>query len=278
MSLLADDRARPRLAIAAVVCLLGFFAIAALVRAGLTTGFDTAGLDLLRPLHGTILDPVFVAISELGVADILAFFTMIPAGYLWVIGARRAAVYLVLGYVLAAFASDGIKAVLPLARPPVSYQIPLKMPETEDLFWAILSVALVVVLWRTKWRWGAVIGAVLFAIAIFWDPTPLSSPGMDSFPSGHAFRSIVLASSVLFALPYRPSRRLLGGLIVVVFLIGVSRVYLGEHHPTDVIAGWLAGFALIAALTLLPVFRSRTEAQRIEATSFKMPGGHVVTE
>jgi membrane-associated phospholipid phosphatase len=277
VSVLTDDRARVRLAILALACLAGFLAIAVLVRAGATTGIDTPGLDFLQRFHGTPLDPVFVAISELGVADILGFFSMIPAGFLWIAGARRAAVYVVVGYLAAALASDAIKALLPLARPPVSYQIPLKMPESEDLLWIAFAIVLVIAFWRTRWRWGAVIGAVLFAAVLFWDPTPLSTPGSDSFPSGHAFRSIVLVTSLLFALPARLSRRAMVGLIVVVFLIGVSRVYLGEHHPTDVVAGWLAGFALIATLTLLPFLRSREEAARLEQTTIDLPGRHPVT-
>jgi membrane-associated phospholipid phosphatase len=265
VSVLSDDRYRIPLAIMALACMAGFLAIALLVVAGSTTTVDTAGLDALRPFHGTLLDPVFVTISELGVADILAFFSMITAGFLWVAGARRAAVYVVVGYVAAAVVSDVIKTFIPLARPNVAYQIPLKMSETEDWLWIVFAVGLVVALWRTRWRWGAVIGAGLFASALFWDPTPLSTPGIDSFPSGHALRSIVLVSSVLFALPTRMSRRALAALVVVVILIGVSRVYLGEHHPTDVIAGWLIGFALIATLTILPFFRSREEAARLDS-------------
>jgi membrane-associated phospholipid phosphatase len=260
VSVLTDDRARPRLALLALACLAAFLALAALVRVGATVGIDTAGLDLLRRFHGTPLDPLFVAISELGVADILQFFTMIPAGFLWIAGARRAALYVVAGYLAAAVMTDVLKALMPLARPPAGYGIPLKMPEIEDLLWIGFAIILVVAFWRTRWRWGAVIGGVLFASALVFDPPTLSIPGLDSFPSGHALRSSVLVTSLLFALPARLSRRTMIGLVVVVVLIGVSRVYLGEHHPTDVVAGWLAGFALIATLTLVPFFRSREEA------------------
>lgn len=271
MSVLSDDRYRAPLAILAVACICGFLGIAALVFAGATTAVDTTGLDSFRGFHGTPLDPVFVTISEFGVANILAFFSMITAGFLWAAGARRAAVYVVVGYVAAAIVSDAIKTLFPLARPPVTYQIPMRMSETEDWLWIILAAGLVVALWRTRWRWGAVIGAVLFAIALFWDPAPLSTPGMDSFPSGHALRTIVLVSSVLFALPTRFWRRALIALVIALILIGVSRVYLGEHHPTDVIAGWLLGFALIATLTILPFFRSREEAERLDSFGSETP-------
>jgi undecaprenyl-diphosphatase len=95
---------------------------------------------------------------------------------------------------------------------------------------------------------------------------------LDSFPSGHALRSIVLVTSLLFALPARPSRRVVVALIGVVFLIGVSRVYLGEHHPMDVLAGWLAGVALISAITLVPFFRHREEIRLLVGTAVEGPG------
>ena len=272
MSVLTDDRLRARLVVVVVACLAGFLAVAALVRAGATAGIDTAGLGLFRGFHGTILDPIFVAISELGVADILQFFTMIPAGFLWVAGARRAALYLVTGYLAATVVTEVLKAALPLARPGASYQIPLQMSETEDLLWIAFAAILVVAFWRTRWRWGAVIGAALFGLGLLFDPIPLATPGLDSFPSGHSLRSIVLVASILFALPVRPSRRVLVGLIAVVVLIGVSRVYLGEHHPTDVLAGWLAGLALVTMLTLVPIFRHREEVHLHDGTVLEVSG------
>jgi membrane-associated phospholipid phosphatase len=257
MSLLADDRARPKLAAGVIVGVLGFIAVAILVRAGVTESIDTAALQALATLHGSVLDPVMVGISELGVADILGFFSMFPAGFLWAMGHRRSAVFVGAGYLAAAIASDAVKALVVRPRPPAIYQIPLKMPETEDLIWGVLAVVLVIGLWRTRWRWGAVIGAVLFAITIWYDPTPLSTAGLDSFPSGHAFRSIVLIGSLLIAVPWRPSRRVVAALAAILLAIGVSRVYLGEHHPSDVIAGWFGGLALVCALALLPIFRAR---------------------
>jgi membrane-associated phospholipid phosphatase len=273
VSLLTDDRARLRLALVALICLAGFLVVALLVRAGVTDGVDRAALDALASFHGGPLDPVMVAVSELGVADILGFFTMIPAGLLWAYGARRAAVFVGGAYFLSALVTDVIKATVARPRPSVSYQIPLKMPETEDLLWAGLAILLVIALWRTRWRWGAVIGAAVFAITIWYDPAPLSTPGLDSFPSGHALRSAVLIASLLITIPWRPSRRLVASFVIVLVLIGVARVYLGEHHPTDVVAGWFAGLSMASALSLIPALRTREETVRVQQTGRDVAAG-----
>lgn len=42
----------------------------------------------------------------------------------------------------------------------------------------------------------------------------------------------------------------MGMAIFLTFIVGVSRVFLGVHYPTDVVGGWMLGF-LWAAITLL---------------------------
>lgn len=69
-----------------------------------------------------------------------------------------------------------------------------------------------------------------------------------SFPSGHALMATVtyLTLGALLArlMPDRRTRLfLLAMAIVLSLLIGLSRVYLGVHWPSDVAAGWMAGAA-----------------------------------
>jgi undecaprenyl-diphosphatase len=72
-------------------------------------------------------------------------------------------------------------------------------------------------------------------------------PTSASFPSGHALTALVTYGTVAYLVarlePTRRMRRLtLAGAAVLVLGIGFSRLYLAVHYPSDVAAGYLAGF------------------------------------
>ncbi|MBU53928.1 MAG: phosphoesterase [Deltaproteobacteria bacterium] len=68
----------------------------------------------------------------------------------------------------------------------------------------------------------------------------------SSFPSGHSMMSglVYLTLGTIIASATTDKRTkiyVLSWAFLLAFLVGVSRVYLGVHYPTDVLAGWIAG-------------------------------------
>lgn len=78
-----------------------------------------------------------------------------------------------------------------------------------------------------------------------------------SFPSGHATVSIMLYVTLMVICRQRISHQHLKAIpvvlaIIVVVLIGMSRIYLGVHYPTDILGGWLISGSWL--LFLFPVY------------------------
>jgi membrane-associated phospholipid phosphatase len=88
-----------------------------------------------------------------------------------------------------------------------------------------------------------------------WEP--LIHEASFSFPSGHAMVSSALACSVVYILWRTRWRWWAIGLgLIYALVIGLTRLYLGVHYPTDVLAGWLVGFTWVAILRAA-LWRSR---------------------
>ena len=83
-----------------------------------------------------------------------------------------------------------------------------------------------------------------------------------SFPSGHAMGSMTLAA-VLVLLCWHTRWRwpMLAAALAFTGLVGLSRLYLGVHYPSDVLAGWAAGLAWVAG-SYLVLFRRRRPWRR----------------
>jgi len=88
-----------------------------------------------------------------------------------------------------------------------------------------------------------------------------------SFPSGHALLATVfyLTLGVMLTRAF-PRAHLkafvLGAAILIAVLIGLTRVYLGAHWASDVVAGWCAGAAWAMALWLIAYAVGRRQAVR----------------
>jgi undecaprenyl-diphosphatase len=93
-------------------------------------------------------------------------------------------------------------------------------------------------------------------------------PASHSFPSGHAFYSASLLGGFAVLISGRIRSRALRGLLWVVtiglvLLIGFSRVYLGVHYPSDVLAGYAAAIVWVTAVALGDRLASHRRRQRV---------------
>jgi membrane-associated phospholipid phosphatase len=102
-------------------------------------------------------------------------------------------------------------------------------------------------------------------------PDPLATESSFSFPSGHALVSLAVYGSIALVLARRlPSRGaraiLLGFAGLLVLAIGFSRMYLGVHFLSDVLAGFAAGAAWLALLYVALELRSRYTSRYLAST------------
>lgn len=130
--------------------------------------------------------------------------------------------------------------------------------------WGVVPLDVVLVLalaWRRRMREGLFAGLALGGSALLnvaakhaysrarpdlW--LSIAPETTYSFPSGHAMGSMTLgAVAVLLAWRTRWRWPVLVAAALFVALVGLSRVYLGVHYPSDILAGWAAACAWAVA-------------------------------
>lgn len=142
------------------------------------------------------------------------------------------------------------------------------------LYYALTAVSVIFLTYKRKMAEGVFLffclisswGMMNFLKLFFMRPRPtgeqLVYAGGYSFPSGHATLAVAFYGFIIYLLLASQKNRLnrcLSGLIaVLIFLIGVSRVYLNVHYATDVIAGFILGsFFLAVFIILLKYYKAR---------------------
>jgi membrane-associated phospholipid phosphatase len=149
----------------------------------------------------------------------------------------------------------------------------------------VVAVVAVTVLWRRRERNDAIFVGLAFLGAQVLSsgmklgfqrerpffPDPLATESTFSFPSGHSLVSLAVYGSIALVLAQRLSRRgdrmlLLGATTVLVLAIGFSRLYLGVHFLSDVLAGFAAGAAWLALLYVALELRSRYTSRYLAST------------
>jgi membrane-associated phospholipid phosphatase len=169
-----------------------------------------------------------------------------------------------------------------------------------DAFWRVLSdsaniplivIGIGIVLWllRAGRRRDAILVIILLGAAtagsegvklLVGRPRPLgtdpSIPGVVySFPSGHTLEAATIYGIIGILiwrgrLPVSARMSIAGALTVLVILVGIARVALAEHYPSDVLAGLLAG---VGDLSIFAGLSRRRPADRSEG-----PGAGTGTE
>lgn len=154
-------------------------------------------------------------------------------------------------------------------------------------FLTTMTLAIIITLWvklRDKW------GIIFFILAIggggllttifkhyYGRERPSINAGIDatgfSFPSGHSMGSLIFYGFVVYLIGRtmlsKAFKWMIAGVTsILVFCIGLSRIYLGAHFPSDVISGYLAGAVWLTVCILALEYvnwRSRSDIGAIRS-------------
>jgi Membrane-associated phospholipid phosphatase len=138
-----------------------------------------------------------------------------------------------------------------------------KVADTFGILIVLVAATIVLLVFRHRWEALFLVIALCLELATFLTvntvvdrPRPAgprlgSLPSTSSFPSGHTAAMIALYGGLAVVVNAELRARIVRVVVWVVALlaataIGLARVYRGMHHPSDVVAGALLGFAVLA--------------------------------
>lgn len=172
-------------------------------------------------------------------------------------------------------------------RSPVLTQIMLLFTFLGgNIMLTISSLALFLLLFIKNYRHEASLFGVTFVMGCILnlllkeiigrarpDMSPLIHEMYYSFPSGHSMNSLVFYALLAY-LTYHFTRSISRTVfvsslcILLILMIGLSRIYLGVHYPSDIMAGYLAGVTWF--ITVLVIERTAKYIQRPGKTKSKL--------
>jgi membrane-associated phospholipid phosphatase len=137
------------------------------------------------------------------------------------------------------------------------------------------------ILWQVRLRHDAVLLVVAIGGAALIDtalklhfrrirptvPWALVTEHSFSFPSGHSVGAVVLYGAITYLIwrhlhDFAQRAAVIAFALLLIAGIGLSRVYLGVHYPTDVAAGYLVGFLWLLSLIAANEYLVRQESRR----------------
>jgi undecaprenyl-diphosphatase len=178
---------------------------------------DNSVLTWFQAEHAAWLNPVVVNLTDLGHRYVVMSVAVLAILCFLVLRQVRTAVVILAATVAAWVLIEGIKRVAERQRPPKS--------EVQRVEPSLLTQVL---------------------------PKTTPAERNYSFPSGHALSATAVYLTLALVIARRLRRRsarvlLIAGTAVLLFLIGISRLYLGAHYMSDVLAGWILGLVVALA-------------------------------
>jgi membrane-associated phospholipid phosphatase len=258
-----------------------------------TPGRQGNAIPALDPRRGDLASRAAAALR--GQHPAWVFATLVTLGFVALVGLTIAVGGLLVGVILppsGRSAEDHVNTWLAAHRTPTLDAASAVGSAIGDVpvLPAVVVATLLVLLWRRRFRVAAfVVGAVAVELATYRVATLLvhrdrppvvrldDLPVDQSYPSGHVAASIVVYGGVALLVSSAARRRWVSVLcwtlaVLLPVIVGLSRLYRGMHHLTDVGAGTLVGVGALLVVVIATRACGQAERERLRAT---WPGSRI---